>query len=288
MHKVLLVLLFCSPAVAQEAPATHPGDAAAVAEPPAKTDAPVLSELAAKMEAAYAKLDSLYIESQVYESMRKAESSAPQLTFDDKAPLIVDFKVWMRPEHELRAEAYVNDKQVWGMVSQRMKDGKSMVVQWNETQITKPHPAGRWDEGRNSDLDGNVPGHCTAGLYIFSLVGEKKADHDTLPSWLWNDRIAGGKYEGRVKDALGNECYCVSCPVGTEVFFKHYVDTRTFLVTQIDKAQQIMTPDLKVIGVGSQRWTLKNVPQQIEADKFSFPDPGEREVVEVKVRCPVP
>jgi hypothetical protein len=282
MHKVLLVLLSCATALAQEAPTTRPGGAAAGVEPPASTDAPALNDLAARMVAAYAELDSLYIESQAYESVHLTSdlSSTPELKYDDQAPLIMTVKAWMHPAHELRAEAYVNDKQVWGMVSQPMKDGKSMVVQWNEKQITRPFPAGDLDEGRSANLKDNVPGHCTLGWYLHSLVGGKEARPLTSPRWLWKDRIRGGKYEGRVKDVLGNECYCVSCTVGDDVLFKLYLDTKTFLITQIDKIQFVMTPDEKIVGVGSQRSTFRNVPQPIDPEKFSFPAPDRREVVE--------
>ena len=248
------------------------------------TDAPPLDELAAKIVAAYEGLDSLYIESQIYEGKRNISATeTAELVFDEKAPLIATVKSWMRPAHELRTEVYVGDKLVWGMVSKAMEQGKSLAVQWNQRQITKPYPAGGLDNGRGWNLNDDVPGQCVLGWYVFSLVGGTEAKRDTLPSWLWKERISGGKFEGHLKDVAGCECYCISFAPGKSVLFKHYVDPKTFLVTQIDKVQLIQTPGGKIAGVGSQRWTFKYEKVKVDPKQFDFPAPGEREEVEARI-----
>lgn len=294
MTKWLAVLFFASAvALGEETPTSapsDPGDGTQVEV--AKQQTPLspeelpepefLKQLAKKVVATYMALEYLTFESRVFEKTRGLVNGQAKLEFQKDAPLIATIKTQVTATGQLRSEARAKGKLVWGMVVGTEQNGKLPGVQWNTTSQTKPYVVKPGVRGRHFYCDGDAPGHCILGWSALPLVGGSRTKKDTVPTLLWESRIAAGKYKGLVANVAGEKCYLVSTALGGgQIVHQYYIHPRTFLVTQIDKLQTTRSMTGKVIGTASQRWTFENIrTTRIDYKSFALPSAEDRALVD--------
>ena len=240
----------------------------------------VLSQISSGLGKAYQSLSGLELKVRVFEGVKTGVGKKPALEFDEGAREIARIRSFMAPGPKLRTEVTVRDKPVWGMVSIPDDSKICRVVQWNETTQTKPFLAEGRGQGMNWYCAEKVPGQCILGWNVLSWVGP--GQEDSFPLQLWRKRIREGKYEGLKKTADGEMAHCVLFVNGDGMLFRHYVDPNQFFMLQLEKVSWIYGSGERVIGVGSQRWAFRHEIVDPNQEKFSFPTPEERKLIDVK------
>jgi hypothetical protein len=261
-----------------------------------------LRHLADKVTETYSAMTDLTIESQVYISTKKLDGAKDRtLEVDAAAPLAARVRWRMKPNQRFRAEAYVNDKVVWGMVSSDetlAPNKRSIAVQWTASEQTQPYEEGlfvddRWVGSGQALPTDAIPGRCTVGVFMAGWLGGSEYHKNSIIYNLFRDRIRNGRYMGITQSLNSTPCHTIGYDIvepdhSISARFYYFIDINTYSLLEEDIVNAMrLYGSGQIIGSQTNRMLfLHSSTEPIPDEAFKAPDPGDRRLVDMKELFP--